>query len=195
MFFQLLTNGWLTGRGIVRYASDAILGSSRITFLGDGRLVWAPVEDLLFGFALVLLTCAGWVRVGAVPRRLAPPLTVTATVPCAPAGTARRTGRLAGGGYDVPALGSSRAREAPTAPATTTRAAVPSRCQRGHAQAAGEDVVVGRDHLREDLAVEHERGLQAGTAAGVHQGQPGPGVLVELQRPSHLEGQQRAHRR
>ena len=67
--FQLLTNGWLTGRGIVRYASDAIIGSSRITFLGDGRVVWAPVEDLLFGFALVLLTCAAWVWVGARPRR------------------------------------------------------------------------------------------------------------------------------
>ena len=69
VFFQLLTNGWLTGRGIVRYASDAIIGSSRITFLGDGRVVWAPVEDLLFGFALVLLSCAAWVRVGARPRR------------------------------------------------------------------------------------------------------------------------------
>ena len=69
LFFQLLTNGWLTGRGIVRYASDAIIGSSRITFLGDGRVVWAPVEDLLFGFALVLLTCAAWVWVGARPRR------------------------------------------------------------------------------------------------------------------------------
>jgi lycopene cyclase domain-containing protein len=67
--FQLLTNGWLTGRGIVRYASDAIIGSSRITFLGDGRVVWAPVEDLLFGFALVLLTCAAWVWVGARPSR------------------------------------------------------------------------------------------------------------------------------
>jgi lycopene cyclase domain-containing protein len=70
VFFQLLTNGWLTGRGIVRYSSDAILGSSHITVLGDGRLVWAPVEDLLFGFALVLLSCAAWVRAGA---RLRPP--------------------------------------------------------------------------------------------------------------------------
>ena len=70
VFFQLLTNGWLTGRGIVRYSSDAILGSSRVTVLGDGRLVWAPVEDLLFGFALVLLSCAAWVRAG---TRLRPP--------------------------------------------------------------------------------------------------------------------------
>lgn len=60
--FQLLTNGWLTGRGIVRYADGAILGSGRIAFVGAGRLVWAPVEDLGFGFALVLLSCAWWVR-------------------------------------------------------------------------------------------------------------------------------------
>jgi lycopene cyclase domain-containing protein len=60
--FQLLTNGWLTGRGIVRYDGDAIGGSGRITFLGDGRVAFAPVEDLAFGFALVLATCAVWVR-------------------------------------------------------------------------------------------------------------------------------------
>ena len=64
VFFQLLTNGWLTGRGIVRYDPGTILGSGRITFLGDGRLVYAPVEDLAFGFALVLTTCAVWVRLG-----------------------------------------------------------------------------------------------------------------------------------
>ena len=31
VFFQLLTNGWLTGRGIVRYTADAIIGSGRVT--------------------------------------------------------------------------------------------------------------------------------------------------------------------
>jgi lycopene cyclase domain-containing protein len=50
--FQLLTNGWLTGRDIVRYDGDAILGA---------RLVYAPVEDLLFGFSLVVQTLAWWV--------------------------------------------------------------------------------------------------------------------------------------
>jgi lycopene cyclase domain-containing protein len=50
--FQLLTNGWLTGRGIVRYDEGAIVGV---------RLIHAPVEDLLFGFALVLQTLAWWV--------------------------------------------------------------------------------------------------------------------------------------
>jgi lycopene cyclase domain-containing protein len=62
--FQLLTNGWLTGRGIVRYDPDAILGSGDVAFVGDGRLVYAPVEDLGFGFALVLTTCVAWVWLG-----------------------------------------------------------------------------------------------------------------------------------
>ncbi|WP_395691304.1 lycopene cyclase domain-containing protein [Nocardioides sp.] len=62
--FQLLTNGWLTGRGIVRYDPDAILGSGHIVPVGDGRLVYAPVEDLAFGFALVLTTCVAWVWLG-----------------------------------------------------------------------------------------------------------------------------------
>jgi lycopene cyclase domain-containing protein len=50
--FQLISNGILTGRKIVIYAPDAILGI---------RLVHAPIEDLLFGFALVLLTLSLWV--------------------------------------------------------------------------------------------------------------------------------------
>ena len=62
--FQLLTNGWLTGRGIVRYDPAAIVGSGRVAFIGDGRLAWAPVEDLAFGFALVLTTCVAWVWLG-----------------------------------------------------------------------------------------------------------------------------------
>lgn len=65
LVFQLITNGWLTGRGIVRYSGDAILGSGQIMFLGDGRLAYAPVEDLAFGFALVLISCAAWVWAGA----------------------------------------------------------------------------------------------------------------------------------
>jgi lycopene cyclase domain-containing protein len=53
--FQLLSNGILTGRGIVRYDPDAIVG---------WRLVYAPVEDLLFGFALVLCSLSVWVWLG-----------------------------------------------------------------------------------------------------------------------------------
>jgi len=64
VFFQLLTNGWLTGRRIVRYDPDAIIGSARVPLVGDGRLLYAPVEDLGFGFALVLTTCVVWVWLG-----------------------------------------------------------------------------------------------------------------------------------
>jgi lycopene cyclase domain-containing protein len=62
--FQLLTNGWLTGRGIVRYGADAIIGDDRVAFVGAGRLAYAPIEDLGFGFALVLTTVAVWVHLG-----------------------------------------------------------------------------------------------------------------------------------
>ena len=62
--FQLLTNGWLTGRRIVRYDPDAIIGNDRVVLVGQGRLVFAPVEDLAFGFALVLTTCVAWVWLG-----------------------------------------------------------------------------------------------------------------------------------
>lgn len=56
--FQLVTNGILTGRRIVTYDPAAILG---------WRVVYAPVEDLLFGFALVVQTLSWWVFWG---RRL-----------------------------------------------------------------------------------------------------------------------------
>src|SRR3712207_9356789 len=52
--FQLLMNGVLTGRGGVTYDPDAIWGP---------RIVYAPVEDLLFGFAMVTLTLATWAAV------------------------------------------------------------------------------------------------------------------------------------
>jgi lycopene cyclase domain-containing protein len=55
VFFQLLSNGILTGRGIVLYDPDAIIG---------WRIAYAPVEDLFFGFALILLTLSIWVRLG-----------------------------------------------------------------------------------------------------------------------------------
>jgi lycopene cyclase domain-containing protein len=52
LVFQLLFNGVLTGRGVVRYDPGTILGV---------RLAYAPIEDLLFGFALVLTTLSLWV--------------------------------------------------------------------------------------------------------------------------------------
>ena len=70
--FQLLTNGVLTGRGVVAYSSDAVAGVGSLPgrtppFLGQGRIAYAPFEDLLFGFALVLQTLSWWVFWG---RRL-----------------------------------------------------------------------------------------------------------------------------
>lgn len=59
--FQLLTNGILTGFEIVRYNGEVIIGSSEPQLLGNGRLFFAPIEDVLFGFALVLQTLAWWV--------------------------------------------------------------------------------------------------------------------------------------
>jgi len=49
--FQLLTNWWLTANKIVMYSDDEIIGR---------RLAGAPVEDLLFGFSLILLTLSLW---------------------------------------------------------------------------------------------------------------------------------------
>ncbi len=69
--FQLLTNGWLTGRLIVTYDPDVIFGAGSVPLVGDGRLAYAPVEDLGFGFALVLATCALWVWWGRrLPRKV-----------------------------------------------------------------------------------------------------------------------------
>jgi len=60
--FQLLSNGILTGRGVVLYNPSAILGV---------RLVHAPIEDVLFGFALVLATLSLWTALR--PRAASPP--------------------------------------------------------------------------------------------------------------------------
>ena len=72
VFFQLLTNGWLTGRRIVQYDPDTIVGSDRVVWLGGGRILYAPVEDLLFGFSLVLTSIAAWVWLGQRSREPAP---------------------------------------------------------------------------------------------------------------------------
>lgn len=53
--FQLIVNGIITGLPIVRYAPGQITG---------WRIVYAPVEDLLFGFAMVTVTLAMWVWLG-----------------------------------------------------------------------------------------------------------------------------------
>lgn len=55
LFFQLIANGIFTGFEIVRYDPGAILGP---------RIVFAPVEDLLFGYAMITLTLSTWVWLG-----------------------------------------------------------------------------------------------------------------------------------
>jgi lycopene cyclase domain-containing protein len=55
LFFQLVVNGILTGFDIVRYDPGAILG---------WRVAFAPVEDILFGYAMVTLTLSTWVWLG-----------------------------------------------------------------------------------------------------------------------------------
>ena len=52
---QLAVNGVLTGRRVVRYNPSDILGV---------RLVFAPIEDLGFGFALVVCTLSVWTWLG-----------------------------------------------------------------------------------------------------------------------------------
>ena len=50
--FQLLTNWWLTSNEIVLYSPDAIIGL---------RVAGAPIEDLLFGFAMMVGYLSYWV--------------------------------------------------------------------------------------------------------------------------------------
>lgn len=49
--FQLLTNRWLTSNHIVIYSPEQIIGV---------RVAGAPIEDLLFGFSMILLTLSFW---------------------------------------------------------------------------------------------------------------------------------------
>lgn len=50
--FQLVVNGVFTGQRLVVYSRHDILGP---------RLFYAPIEDLAFGFSLVVQTLAWWV--------------------------------------------------------------------------------------------------------------------------------------
>jgi len=56
--FQLLTNWWLTSRNIVIYNPKTIIG---------WRIASAPVEDLIFGFALLLAILQLWSYWGRKP--------------------------------------------------------------------------------------------------------------------------------
>lgn len=69
LVFQLLTNGWLTGREIVQYDESQITGV---------RLANAPVEDIAFGFSLIVLTLSIWTRLSnRVPSTRKPPSPAT----------------------------------------------------------------------------------------------------------------------
>ena len=59
--FQLLVNGILTGNRLVVYSPSQVLGDATPHLLGHWRLADAPIEDLLFGFSLVVQTLAWWV--------------------------------------------------------------------------------------------------------------------------------------
>ena len=83
--FQLVVNGVLTSERLVVYSRADILGP---------RLLYAPVEDLAFGFSLVLQTLAWWVWWGRrdVRRRatIARPSPAAATAARRPEPTERR---------------------------------------------------------------------------------------------------------
>lgn len=49
--FQLVTNWWLTSREIVVYNPEMIIGL---------RIAGAPIEDLVFGFAMILAVMSMW---------------------------------------------------------------------------------------------------------------------------------------
>ncbi len=79
VFFQVLVDGWLTklSAPIVQYNADRSTGT---------RIPWdIPIEDYLFGFALIVLTIILWEKAG--PRRPGParaddgPTSRTATAP------------------------------------------------------------------------------------------------------------------
>jgi len=59
--FQLITNWWLTSRNIVMYKPESIIGL---------RIASAPVEDLFFGFSLLLSVLSLWVYIGKKNQRV-----------------------------------------------------------------------------------------------------------------------------
>lgn len=69
LFFQFLTNGILTGFLIVTYNPAILIGSGQYftnppPLIGDGRLFFAPIEDVLFGFSMIVFTISLWIFFG-----------------------------------------------------------------------------------------------------------------------------------
>jgi lycopene cyclase domain-containing protein len=59
--FQIVANALLTAPSIVRYNPADVIGTATPYLLGHGRFAYAPIEDLLFGFALVTQAMVWWV--------------------------------------------------------------------------------------------------------------------------------------
>lgn len=69
LFFQFLTNGVLTGFLIVTYNPAILIGNGEYftnppPIIGDGRLFFAPMEDVLFGFSMIVFTISLWIFFG-----------------------------------------------------------------------------------------------------------------------------------
>lgn len=66
--FQFMTNGILTGFAIVQYDPEFNIGEnfydSIPPLFGDGRIFFAPAEDLLFGFSFCLSAISIWIFLG-----------------------------------------------------------------------------------------------------------------------------------
>ncbi len=55
LFFQIITNWWLTSREIITYDPDVIVGV---------HIASAPVEDLFFGFSMIVMVISQWIYWG-----------------------------------------------------------------------------------------------------------------------------------
>ena len=66
-FFQAFVNGWLTR------SSDPSVLYNPDQFLGARFPFDSPVEDLLFGWSMVTLAIAGWVRWGPARQEVQAP--------------------------------------------------------------------------------------------------------------------------
>jgi hypothetical protein len=69
IFFQFVTNGILTGFLIVTYNPAVLIGSGNYAtdtppLIGDGRLFFAPIEDVMFGFSMIVFTISLWIYWG-----------------------------------------------------------------------------------------------------------------------------------
>ena len=68
LFFQFITNGILTKLLIVRYNDFEIIVGDYTTktppLIGDGRLFYAPVEDVFFGFSMIVFSISIWIWLG-----------------------------------------------------------------------------------------------------------------------------------